>query len=169
MMKRTRFYGSFLLLMVGIALCVGCPQGVDHPPTHPVTGTVTYNGDPVEGANVTFVATGGGQGAAGVTDASGKYTLTTFASGDGAVAGKYGVKIFKFEVDAADAGGGAAGEPEEPGGLPDPGVGITGGPEGAPDPGPKNLLPEKYNDPGTSGLDATVVEGPNTFDFPLAD
>jgi hypothetical protein len=167
MIKRTSFYGSFTLLLICIALSLGCPQAeVDRPPTHPVTGTVTYNGEPVEGANVTFVAAGEGQGAAAVTDASGKYSLSTFASGDGAVAGEYGVKIVKFEGGAAEAAGDAGAEPMEPGGVPDE---MLGGGEEGEDTGPKDLLPEKYADPSTSGLSATVAEGSNTFDFPLAD
>ena len=81
-MKRTAFYGSSLLLLISIAFSLGCPQGgPGGPPTYPVSGTVTYNGEPVGGANVTFVAGQGGQSAVGVTDASGKYELTTFAAG----------------------------------------------------------------------------------------
>jgi hypothetical protein len=173
MMTRTSFYGSFTLLVMGIALIVGCSQpGADRPATHPVTGTVTHNGSAVEGATVTFVATGGGHSATGITDGSGKYSLTTFASGDGAVPGQYGVKIVKYEGGAEDAAGGAGEEPMEEGGIPDApeaGAAEEEGTGGAEDSGPKNLLPEKYADPGTSGLDATVAEGNNTFDFPLED
>ncbi len=168
MMKRTSLYGSFTLLLICIALSLGCPQrGPDRPATYPVTGTVTHNGEPVGGAAVTFVAVGGGQSAAGVTDASGKYSLTTFQSGDGAVPGQYGVKIVKFESEAAEAGGGAGAEPLEPGGLPaGPAAGMGVGEGGSE---PKNLLPEKYADPSTSGLNATVAERDNVFDFPLED
>jgi hypothetical protein len=111
---------------------------------------------------VTFAATGGGHSATGVTDSSGKYSLTTFASGDGAVAGEYGVKIVKFEGDAAT--GDAGFEPEEPGGVPDS-MEDAGGAEGSSE--PKNLLPQKYADPSTSELNATVEEGGGTFDFTL--
>ncbi len=171
MMKKVRFYGLFTLLVIGIALGLGCPQGgADRPATYPVTGTVTHNGELAGGATVTFVATGAGHSASGVTDASGKYSLTTFTSADGAVPGQYGVKILKYEGGAADAAGGAGGEPLEPGGLPE-GVAEAGadGEEEGDGSEFKNLLPEKYADPGTSGFSKTVAEGDNTFDFALED
>jgi hypothetical protein len=144
-------------------LGLGCAQeGVDRPATYPVTGTVTHNGEPVAGATVTFVSGAGGRSAAGVTDASGKYSLTTFKSGDGAALGQYGVKIVKYEGGTGDAPGGA-GEPLEPGGV-EP---VEGAEEAEQE--LKNLLPEKYAEPSTSGLNATVAEGDNVFDFPLED
>ena len=151
-MKRKTFNGSFMLLTIGIALSLG------------VRGRFTHDGNPVDGATVTFVPAGGGHSANGVTDASGKYSLTTFASGDGAVAGQYGVKIVRYEGGADEAAGGAGAEPEEPGGIPDA-AGV--GEEGEEESEPKNVLPEKYADPGTSELNATVGEGGGTFDFTL--
>lgn len=160
-MKR---YGWVTLIVVGIALVAGCPeQGADRPKTVPVSGTVTYNDAPVEGATVTFVPSGSGKAATGITDASGKYTLGTFASDDGAVPGSYGVKIVKFKsapraddgvedmdseaYDAAQQAGGAE-EPAEA----------------------ENELPEKYADPKTSGFEATVAEGQtDPVDFALTD
>lgn len=144
-------------LLSATAWTLGCGQGssVDHPTTYPVTGTVTYEGAPVEGATVTFRPTTGNQAAFGNTDASGKYSLTTFVSGDGALPGDYKVKIAKYEVQESTSSG--EGDdyvpPEEL-------------PEGA-STGPKNLLPEKYNNDATSGLTATVTEGDNMVDFKL--
>jgi len=64
-----------------------------------VEGTITYNGEAVEGANVIFTAAdSSGESAVGVTDASGKYTLTTAGAqntGTGAVPGEYNVIVTK--------------------------------------------------------------------------
>ena len=149
---------SPLVILAGLVVAAGCKgSATDRPPTEEVSGTVTLGGDPVEGAIVTFVpAVKDGESAVGMTDASGKYTLTTWEAGDGALAGDYAVKIVKFEAAAADQTGVVA--DEEGAYLPtDPN-----------DTGQQtNLLPEKYSNPGTSGLTATVAAGPNTIDFSL--
>jgi len=119
---------------------------------------VTYNGEPVEGATVTFMATSeGGRGAMGTTDASGKYSLLTFVAGDGAIPGSYKVKIAK------KAGGGGFEATEGAGGMLVPPAG------GPPTVKPKDELPAKYADDSTSGLTAEVKVGNNTFDFELTD
>ncbi len=145
--------------LFGFALALGCGQaGDDRPKTYPVTGVVTYNGDPVEGATVALQSTAGGQGAFGVTDAGGRYTLTTYTSGDGAAPGQYKVKVTK--VKAAQAGSG--GDTDSPDYVPPTA-------EDAPPAEPENLLPAKYADPSTSGLTATVAESDNTVNFDLTD
>lgn len=143
-------------LLLGITWIVGCAQqpAADRPTTYSVTGTVTFQGNPVEGATVAFSPTQGKQGAFATTDASGKYSLTTFVGGDGALPGEYKVKISQYEKEAPSGGEGEEYVPPE----------ETG--EGE-DSGPKNLLPEKYADANSSGLTATVTEGENTIDFAL--
>jgi len=164
-MRKATLYGCFALVMVGMVLGLGCPQqGGDRPATYAATGTVTQGGNPVEGATVTFVSTGSGKSATGITDASGKFTLTTFASGDGAVPGQYGVKIAKYEgggAVAAAGGGGAA-----PGEMP---ADYGGAVEEKETSGPVSLLPAKYESAESSGLTATVTDdaNANVFDFPL--
>lgn len=83
---------------------LGCgPSAPQLPDLVPVSGTVTYDGKPLDNASVTFSPMDGGKagyGASGFTDASGKYTVET-AAGDGktkpgAVPGKYGVKISRM-------------------------------------------------------------------------
>lgn len=137
--------------------------------TVPVTGTVTQGGDPVEGAAVTYSPQGEGHAAAGVTDASGRFVLTTETKNDGAAPGSYQVGITKYErtikeiapgetdMDAIYAAAEAAGED------------ISGsGSRKAQDKGPKNLLPEKYKNPTSSGLTAQVTEdGENDHSFDL--
>jgi len=161
----TKTLGSLLVVaLLASVLAIGCgQQGADRPKTVPVTGTVTHNGEPVEGATVAFQPVGGSKGAVGVTDASGKYALTTFESDDGAVPGEYKVKVFKYKVEGSEGG---VADTDSADYVP-PGMGEEGGQDdesGA----PENLLPAQYADPTTSGLTATVSEGgDNNFDFPL--
>jgi hypothetical protein len=158
-------FGLVFLAMLSLVSTTGCSRGDGRPKTYPVTGTVTLGGTPVDGATVIFVpksppqpGTQGPQAATGVTDAAGKYTLGTFAKGDGAVPGEYLVKVFKYPTPPqsnGSSGGGSEAEyvpPEE--GAPSPAVA-------------KNLLPEKYANEQTSGLSFTVEAKSNTFDIQL--
>jgi len=67
------------------------------PKTAPVRGVVTLDGEPVAGATVIFspsaAETSRRRAAAGKTDASGLFILSTFAKGDGAVPGTYTVTV----------------------------------------------------------------------------
>lgn len=139
--------------LVSSAMVIGCggPEAnPNRPATVDVSGTVTYKGQPVEGATVTFLPQKPGEpGASGRTDASGKFGLTAFEPGDGAVPGSYLVTVVKTEAQ----GGGEVQEDSD-----------------APVVAPKSVLPEKYNNPQGSGLTAEVKEGdPNQFTFELKD
>jgi hypothetical protein len=69
-------------------------EGNDRPPdTVPVTGHVKLDGYPIEGVDVVFFPAEGGRPALGVTDDSGKFTLSTFESADGAIPGNHNVAI----------------------------------------------------------------------------
>jgi len=170
-MRKATLYGWFVLLTMGIALGLGCPQqGAEGPATYAVTGTVTQGGQAVEGATVTFVPTSGGKSASGITDASGKYTLTTSKAGDGAVPGQYGVKIVKYEAAETQASAGGGGGPEGAEGTgPEMPADYGGAAESPEEEAPANLLPPQYESPDTSGLKATVTDDPgkNVFDFEL--
>ena len=144
-----------MLLSRGMPLCaivvclplVGCgpslPAGAR--PTEPVTVTVTYNGQPVEGATVTFISQDADPVAAyGRTDAQGVAKMKTYVEGDGAVLGKHKVTINKTET----TGGGSemAAEPR----------GIRPGRIEVPTISPRRssiLVPQKYNSPATSESD----------------
>ena len=64
-----------------------------------VTGTVTLDGSPVQGATVTFRPDdSGGSGAFGMTDAEGKYTLNTSNAVLGVKPGKYKISVTKLEA-----------------------------------------------------------------------
>lgn len=149
-----------LLFVVGMLGCGGGPV-TDRPPVFPVQGKVTLNGEPVVGADVTFVSETANRGAFGRTGADGVYKLTTFGNNDGAVEGKQSVTIVKTvaaaptksvaSVDSADY-------------VP-PGYGDEPAVEE-----PKALIPARYASAETSGLIAIVnTDGPNQVDFELAE
>src|SRR5215471_14837470 len=112
-------------LLAFFATCVGC-HGSKGPATVEVTGIVTLNGSPVEGANVFFSPATGSEASRlssqATTDHNGKYQLRTHIGGgqfkSGIVPGKYDVTINKLDTAS---------------------VKNTMSP-------PKNLLPAKYAD-----------------------
>ncbi len=171
-MNNATRYGWFALIAVGVVLAIGCPQqGADRPATYAVSGQVTQGDEPVAGATVTFVPTGSGKAATGITDESGNYTLTTFKAGDGAVPGTYGVKIVKFEgSEPAEAAGGGGGGGAGGGDIGEQMPDDYGGAAEVSDEPPANLLPSKFESPDTSELEATVTEDPaqNVFDFDVS-
>jgi hypothetical protein len=123
--------------VIGLAV-VGCGSG-----TIPAGGTITYKGQPVADANVTFTPDGGGKMASGRTDAQGKFTLGTDKPGDGAMPGDYRVSVTPN--------------------LPTPA-------EGDYSPSPPPPFPQKYVDPSVTDLKATVKSGANNqFPFELKD
>ncbi len=85
-----------LVLLLGT---VGCDGGGEHGVAS-AGGTVTLDGKPVPDLVVTFTpqaAAGGdgnpGKSATGRTDADGKFTLSTYQMGDGAVVGTHQVAV----------------------------------------------------------------------------
>lgn len=83
-----------------IASLSGCGSSETGPDIEmiPVTGTVVMDGKPLAGAMVEFHPTGStkGNGAYGLTDESGKFTLTDFHSNPGCPPGEYGVTFSKI-------------------------------------------------------------------------
>lgn len=148
-----------ILVTVGIVLA-GCSKS-SRPPTYRVTGTVTLKGTPVAGATITFVPTGQeGEAASAITDADGKYALSTWEAGDGARPGEYRVKVSKQEqatVDPSKMVQNLTIEEEQK---------IYVEAKKAPPPA-KRLIPAKYEDDQTSGLTHTVDKKPTTFDIKI--
>src|SRR4051812_1108752 len=77
----------FVLMLV----IVGCSQG-GGPVLGRVSGVVTLDGKPVDGAGLEFISDGGGV-AYGKTDDSGHYYMSFGSSRTGAVVGKNQVRI----------------------------------------------------------------------------
>ena len=138
--------------LVLAAMCLvtvpGCGGTKSGPATVEVTGTVTLNGAPIDGASVLFSpdigSSDGRLASQATTDTAGRFKLSTHVGGgkfkSGMVPGKYVVSITKLDTAAAK---------------------NTFTP-------PKNLLPPKYADPKTSLLNAEVAVGQaNDFQFPL--
>lgn len=134
-MRLVALFCCFALLFAVIAGCGG-----SGPEMGSVTGKVTLDGQPLEGATVQFQPVTGEpkSPSSGVTDASGYYELKFTASKDGATIGDHKVTISKT-VTTEDANGN---EGEE-----------------------KETLPAKYNT--KSDLTATVEAGSQTIDFAL--
>lgn len=155
-------------VLAGLALCVlasGCSDGgADRKPTHPVSGTVTLAGSPVADASVTFSPTGQGQPVAtGRTNSEGKYTLTTYEGGDGAVAGDYVALVTKSSASTTNDPQ-AVHEAYTSGKAPASGHSGRGG-SGGSDSG--TALPDKYSNASTSPLTVTVKAEDNTIDLQL--
>jgi hypothetical protein len=151
------------IALAGLALGVGqgCSDGKKGDPNgRVVTGKVSYQGNPVDGASVTFISPS--VSAFGQTDSDGKFKLTT-AGGEKIPLGDYQVSIVKKERPATPAGG-AEFDPEHPENY------VPPDPDAPPPPEPKDLLPVQYADATKSGLSASVTaDGKNEFEFPLTD
>ncbi len=130
--------------------------------TVPVQGTVTIDGNPVEGVTIVFNPDdAGGRAASGRTDASGNYTLTTEINGDGALPGGYKITVSKVEVEEDDTLPEQV-DPNDEGSM----DAIYGQLDTSKEQKSKNLVAKKFGNATTSGLAATVAEeGENKFDF----
>jgi hypothetical protein len=137
-------YIALLFLTLGVAACNRGPQMA------PVTGVVLLNGQPVEGAAVLFTPEAGGRPADGVTDKEGKFTLQTFAPGDGAVIGKHKVAFIGMRMTGVQAtSDGLSGEVNESKAR------------------EVWFVPKKYASPDTSGLEAEVKRNMEPLKFEL--
>ena len=89
MMSRRLTPWLFLLFVTALN---GCSGGAEVPALGKVTGTVTLDGEPLVGVNVVFKPAEG-RAAAGVTDATGKYTLQYDSENAGTMTGKNAVSM----------------------------------------------------------------------------
>ena len=154
-MERTNFCGIPLgLIGIGCLLAatmIGCGDG--RPATTPVSGVVTFEGQPVRDATVVMMTVAGGRPATGVTDEEGRFVLTTFDKDDGAMLGEHVVTVVKKEMQikgttrVTNQQGDASGRDD----VSSPVIGYKTK--------IKWHLPEKYADPATSGL--TIKVEPN--------
>ena len=153
---------SAVTLMLLIAF-VGCYSSTGRAPTYPITGTVTLKGQPLEGATVVFVPSEGAshEPATGITNAEGKFKLSTFLADDGAQEGEYRIKVSKFDIKKPTK--------EEQ----DRYISIEEEqkiqfPDEKPTPPAKNMLAKKYASEETSGFTHTVTrKGPNMVELKL--
>ena len=124
--------GCLLLLVAG---CGKPPADAPTVPIHPVSGVITLDGKPVEGARVVLVNLQGAQASDispnGITDAEGRFQISTYSVHDGAPDGGYAVTVSWPEIKNPGAS-----EPEYG----------------------KERLPKRYQMPDNSGLVVTVSE-----------
>jgi hypothetical protein len=92
-----------LLLAALLPVLAGC--GTEGPDIAPVTGTVTLDDQPVEGAMIYFEPVKGGRSSTALTDAEGKYELKYIADRMGALLGDHQVRITRFRKKTYDDNG----------------------------------------------------------------
>jgi len=145
-MYRHMILKSWCVIAVAALALSGC-SGVKTPPLGQVGGVVTLDGQPLTKGQVQFVPDSSkgtkGRMAVGLIGTDGRFALTAFKPGDGALVGFHKVVIIcEEDVPAFD-------------------------PKVAPPP-PKSLIPVRYTDVKTSGLTAEVKSaGKNDFTFAL--
>jgi hypothetical protein len=128
--------GSIALAGILCFMALGC-SGHGSTPVYPVRGQVLLNGKPLADAIVSFHAQ---LGAAldlfpsAHTDADGRFALTSHKNGDGAPPGTYSISVVCFR--------------SRP---------LRKGQDGR----ASNVVPQRYADPPSSGLSATVQPGDN--------
>jgi hypothetical protein len=137
------FSPSSRAVLLAVAMLAGCGDRDDQMTVYPVRGSVTVDGKPAEGAQITLFALDeklrGPESPlpTGRVDAEGNFIITSYEFGDGAPPGEYKVGVVWLEVikPAGDLG------QEET----------------------RDRLKEKYADPSSSTLTATVTEGTNNL------
>lgn len=138
--------------------------------TEYVEGIVTLDGEPVEGALVTFhPVEGEARYAAGDTNTAGKYVLTTAEGGKpgrGAIQGEYKITVSKRKpVDEEEPA--AAPATSEPPSIQEMAAREMARRQAGLPPPFAYLTPKVYNNLETSGFTATVVRGKNRFNFEM--
>jgi hypothetical protein len=131
----------------------------------PVSGTVTYNGNPLEKGEISFISEDmkNNIGASGKIT-NGSYTLSTGGNSDGAQPGKYKVIITAKEDYLAKAKADFQKDSKQQESNYIPPQYIAKAEAAA-----KSLIPAGYGDPRTTNLTAEVLEKSTTCDFKLSD
>lgn len=136
---------SSLLLAL---LVLGCGSASERQPVFPVAGRLTFQGQPMAGAMLTFHPLGDtgprALRAQATADGEGKYRMTTYTTGDGVPPGEYAVTLYWPGKRTAKP---RPGEEE--------------------DDMPPDRLQRAYTTPATTKLRATVREQVNALDFSL--
>ena len=143
-----RWISASLVALATICL-LGC-GGSSRPEVASVKGSVTFQGKPLAGADVTFIRAGASLFSTGRTDAQGKFSLTTYEPNDGAIVGPNVVTIVMPAISQDQA------LPDSP---------LTGEyfelRKQSQSNASKRELPAHYADPTASGLAVEVVSGLN--------
>jgi hypothetical protein len=165
-------FGYFVLLCLVVPFS-GCDS--QKVTVYPATGTVTFKGNPLENADVTFSIKGAeGQPSTilgmGKTDSSGKFSIKTHLDPsqmplEGAVPGVHGVSISKY----VPPGGMSEEDYKKKLAIEEEAMkarGVVTAAEAAPQ--KVSLLPPQYMSPAASKLTAEVKkDGANNFTFDI--
>ena len=141
-------------ILIVLAFCMaiapfGCGKKVIK--TEGVSGVVRLDGQPLANATVHFIPVDStGSPSYGKTNENGEYKLQTLlgAADAGTTPGQYKVRVECVEMYETGKTFQENGEEKQ-------------------EMKARSIVPAKYNDENTSGLEATVVKGANTFDFDL--
>lgn len=154
-----------MMALPALLVLASCSEDDGLGKRYPVSGTVTYNGNPLETGEITFIPEDSKKniGASGKI-ANGSYSLSTGGTEDGAQAGKYKVTITAKEDFHAKARADFEKEAkgQAPGYIPPQYIAKA---EAA----AKSLIPAGYGDIRTTTLTAEVKEQSNTIPFKLSD
>jgi hypothetical protein len=120
-------------------LTIGCGGGDEQVPVGEVEGTVTVNDEPLADGSISFYDAATGNSAGGAI-VNGKFKFT-----EPVPAGTYKVAIRPPDAPQPDD--------EESGKLASA----------------AHIIPDGYRDDSTSGLVATIAEGPNSLEFELSE
>lgn len=143
-MRKSLWPGVMVICCIGVALAVGC-QKVDTGGRLPVSGTVTFQGSPLDHGTIEFSSSGDGPTV---------FTGGMIENGSYSVPAEKGLPPGKYLVKISSVVGGAAPVEEMPGMLE----------EGAAP--PEERIPAEYNTASTQEVTVTS-EGPNKFDFDI--
>jgi len=142
----------FIALVLPLTFFIGCGGNENPFGTVHVEGTITLDGNPIEGVSVMLHPRDGEQGAGGLTNANGRFTVTT-SGFNGARPGSYDITFTKIELPGQDL------SPEE-----------YNRAFGGRTPDPIYLIPQRYGSPRTSGIEPITVttdRRQNVFTFEL--
>ena len=143
---------AFLMATYGIVCLASNGCGTKQPETFPVSGRVTYKGQPIARGLVAFYPAKGRM-ATGDIGPDGHYSLTTFHSGDGALPGRDRVTIDAKRIPNASSQSKSLKEESQAGGL------VVDKVEW--------LVPQEYSRSETTPLAVEVTRSQNTINFDL--
>lgn len=154
--KFMSFQSSFMFCSLPLVLCLACISGCfqsEGPALGSVTGVVTFDGEPLVDASVSFHPESG-RGSFGKTDGDGRYELQFFKNRMGASLGPHKVTITTQVWAEATR---------------KPGAGETARSvsEAAAGQARSEMLPEHYRSRKSTILSAEVGAGENEFNFAL--
>jgi hypothetical protein len=142
------------IVLLGAVVFLGCAGDDDLARRYPVSGKVTYKGEPLASGTITFTPAAPAEGIRPASGAivDGRYQLTTQTTNDGAMAGKYKVSVVARSFDDPTDG------QNEKAIRRDKMAKIIGK-------SAKNVIPTKFSLPETSELTAEVPGGRYDFDL----